>query len=174
MADIGNIFDLLGTHWIAKALLAAIALKAVFSLVQWRRCAWTATKDLAAEGAEAIEARRSALWNHSYRFLLVMFAGIGLAIWGLLKIAHHGAEAPLGLLVLTLGVYLFLTEPVQRQIADAEDRAALAALRTDAEGQALAVDMVRGNRLNLVLIDVTGALVLGFSILALSGVPIPM
>lgn len=174
MADIGNIFDLLGSHWIAKALLAAIALKAVYSLVQWRRCTLTATNVLASEGPEAIEARRTALWNHSYRFLLVMLTGIGLSIWGLLKLAHEGAEAPLALLVLTFGVYLFLTEPIQRQIADAENRAALAALRADEEGQALAVEMVQGNRFNLVLIDVGGALMLGLSILALSGVPMPM
>ncbi|MEO0681739.1 MAG: hypothetical protein AAF192_15140 [Pseudomonadota bacterium] len=174
MADIGNIFELIGTHPIAKALLLVLALKAIWSLVQWRRCAWQATQ-LRAEAAGDGAAWLSALWTHSARFFLVMVSGIGLSVWGLMKIAHYGGEAPLGLLLLALGLYVILTEPIQRQIVDAENRATQAALRADEDGQTMAVSMVQGSRLSLVMIDVGGALALGLSILALSGgMPMPM
>jgi hypothetical protein len=103
-----------------------------------------------------------------------MVTGIVLAIYGLIAIARHGDDAPLALMLLALGIYVFLTEPVQRQIADAEDRAALAARDPQSEAYALSVSMVQGSQLNLLMIDVAGVLVLGLSILALSGVPMPM
>ncbi|MEM6744415.1 MAG: hypothetical protein AAF676_11855 [Pseudomonadota bacterium] len=174
MVDIGNVFELVGTHPIARVLLALVALKAIWSLVRWRRCSFTASRKLAAEGAEAIERRRNAPWRHSSRFGVAMLLGIGLAVYGLVKIAQQGADAPHALLMLAFGMYLFLTEPVQRQIADAEDRAALAANDPDSEAYAMSVSMVQGNQLTLLMIDVAGALVLGLSILALSGVRMPM
>lgn len=174
MVDIGNIFELIGTHPIARLLLALMVLKAVWSVVRWRRCPVTASRKLAAEGPEAIERRRNAPWRHSARFGVAMATGIVLAVYGLIKIATHGAEAPLALLLLAFGMYVFLTEPVQRQIADAEDRAALAASDPQSEAYALSVSMVQGNQLNLLIIDVAGALMLGLSILALSGVPMPV
>ncbi|MEM1315418.1 MAG: hypothetical protein AAGI51_12735 [Pseudomonadota bacterium] len=174
MADIGNIFELVGTHPIAKVLLALILAKALWSVVRWRRCPVMASRRLAEEGADAIERRRQAPWRNSGRFITVMVVGIGCAVYGLNKIAVHGAEAPLALLLLAFGIYLFLTEPVQRQIADAEDRAALSAGKPESEAYALAISMVQGNQLNLLMIDVAGALMLGLSIFALSGVAIPM
>ena len=146
MVDIDNIFELVGTHPIARALLALLVIKALWSVVRWRRCPWTASKRLAAEGPEAIERRRASPWRHSLRFGVVMVLGIGFSIYGLLKIAVHGADAPIALLLLAFGLYLSLTEPVQRQIADAEDSAALAAREPESEAYALSVSMARRRR----------------------------
>ena len=170
MAGLGNIFEMFG-HPLAKWLAVAFALRAVWTLVAWRRCAALlgSGEIPPPEALEMIEQRRQALWRHNGRFALIVTAGLALAIYGLLKLAYAGADAPHALVMLVAGLYLFLSEPIRRQIQDVEDRLALAAGRGDLEGQEMARAMLNGNQVNLVLIDVGAALGLGAAVLALSG-----
>ncbi|HKK35175.1 MAG TPA: hypothetical protein VJ994_02680 [Paracoccaceae bacterium] len=168
MGGLANILEILGSHPLAKWLAVAFALRAGWTLLVWRRCsALRAAEVGAAETLEAIERRRQAPWRHSMRFLVVMVGGLALAVVGLFSLAK--AEAPVGLIMLFAGMYLFLTEPVRHQIVDAEDRLAAAAQTGDGEATALARSMLNGNHVNLVLIDVCAALGLGAAVLALSG-----
>lgn len=165
MGGLANILEVLGSHPLAKWLAVAFALRAGWTLLVWRRCPVLHTA--VEEAAEAIERRRQAPWRHSLRFLVVMVGGLTLAVVGLFSLAK--AEAPVGLIMLFAGMYLFLTEPVRHQIVDAEDRLAAAARSGDAEAAAFARAMLNGNHVNLVLIDVCAALGLGAAVLALSG-----
>lgn len=167
MAGLANIFEVIGAHPFAKWIVAIFALRALWTMACWRRVAVAAPPS--GESPERVEVRRQALWRHSHRFLLVMVAGIALAIAGLFRLASAGGDAPLSLLMLAVGIYLFQTEPVRQQIADAEDRATVAAARGDADGLALALAMLRGSHLTLVMIEVGAVVVLGLGILVLSG-----
>ena len=173
MGGLGNIFEMFG-HPLAKWLAVAFALRAVWTFVAWRRCALL--RGAAVPGPEAvemIEQRRQALWRHNGRFALIVVSGLALAIYGLLTLARAGDEAPLALVALVAGMYLFLSEPIRRQIQDVEDRLAVAVARADAEEQELSRAMLNGNHVNLVHIDVGAALGLGLAVLTLSGV-VPM
>lgn len=169
MGGLANIFEVLGSHPLAKWLAVALALRALWTLFLWRRSAVLRIAGAAnrAETVETIERRRQAPWRHSARFLVVMLGGLGLAVGGLFALARAGA--PVGLILLVAGLYLFLTEPIRHQIADAEDRLAGAVKSGDAEATALARAMLNGDHLSLVLIDVGAALGLGLAVLALSG-----
>jgi hypothetical protein len=168
MGGLANIFEVLGSHPLAKWLAVAFALRAAWTLMVWRRCAALRTTGAGAEETvEAIERRRQAPWRHSARFLVVMVGGLTLAVVGLFSLAKAGA--PVGLIMLVAGLYLFLTEPIRLQIIDAEDRLASAAQSGDPESTAMARAMLNGNHVNLVLIDVGAALSLGLAVLALSG-----
>lgn len=182
MGGLENIFDVIGSHPYAKWLALAFALRALWTLIVWRRC--ELLRRAAAAGAgdgsrtetlEVIERRRQEPWRHSARFLAVMVAGLGAAIYGLFKMAGAGEAAPHALVLLMGGMYLFLTEPIRHQITDAEDRLAAATRRGDPEATALARAMLNGNHVNLVLIDMGAAVGLGIAILALSGgMPMPL
>ncbi|MFO7854591.1 MAG: hypothetical protein R6V44_05135 [Paracoccaceae bacterium] len=168
MGGLANILEVLGSHPLAKWLAVAFALRAGWTLMVWRRCpVLHGAAEAAAKTVETIERRRQAPWRHGMRFPVVMVGGLTLAVVGLFSLAKAGA--PVGLIMLFAGMYLFLTEPVRHQIVDAEDRLAAAAQTGDAEATALARAMLDGNHVNLVLIDVCAALGLGAAVLALSG-----
>ena len=167
MTGLDNILEVIAHHPMTRWLLLAMALRAVWSVVCWRRCAESAAP-APTEAAETIEARRQARWRHSHRFAALMVVGIALAIMGLFRLAKEGDAAPASLLMLVVGIYLFTTEPVRHQLADARDRVAATALRGDMEANALALAMQRGNHFNLMAIDVGTALALGLAVLALN------
>ena len=96
---------------------------------------------------------RQQAFAHSWRFLLVMVTGIVLAVFGLFQLAEHGAEAPLALFMLILGVYLFTTEPARHQVQDAERRV-LETSDGPAEQRELSASLLRGSHFRLISIEV--------------------
>lgn len=168
MFGLDNILEVIGSDPLTRWLLAAMALRAAWSLVCWRRCKM-ARADSTDEALEVIEARRQALWRHNMRYLLIVVAGIALAVAGLFGLAQGGSDRPLALVMLVGGMYLFMTEPVRLQIQDAEDRVAASALRGDAEAHRFSQSMLRGSHLNLVMIEVGVVVALGLVMLALNG-----
>ncbi|MGG7567940.1 hypothetical protein ACQ5SO_17435 [Rhodovulum sp. DZ06] len=114
-SGLANIFLTLGNHWAAKWLALLLGLRAVWTVIAWRRC-----PQMRGEGAGMSFNGNERLWK--LRFAAVMLLGIGLSVWGLLRLAREGAEAPLALIALVVGIYLFTTEPVRRTLADARKR----------------------------------------------------
>lgn len=182
MGGLGNIFEVLGAEPLARWLALALALRAAWTLARWRGAAGRAEATgpvLSAEAAAAIEARRAAPLRHSARFHAVMVLGIGLALAGLFTLAARGDEAPGALALLLVGMYLFLTEPVRANIADARDRLALTRRAGDPQATAYALTLLRAARRDLALIEVAGAAALGLAVLALADdfsmrVPMPL
>lgn len=168
MMGLSNIFEVLGTEPLARWLAAALALRALWTVVAWRRCARAEAGRRPAETLEAIEARRNALWRHNWRFYAVMSAGIGLAVAGLYGLAVKGDEARWALVVLLAGMYVFLTEPSRREIADAEDRVAVAVLRGGGAKGVFARTLLGDAHRKLAFIEVSGALALAVAIAALA------
>lgn len=167
MFGLDNILEVIESDPLTRWLLAAMALRAAWSVVCWRKCRLSGAA--ADDALEVIEARRQALWRHNMRFLLIMLAGISLAVAGLFGLARGGADHPVALVMLVGGMYLFMTEPVRLQIQDAEDRVAASALRGDVEAHRFSQSMLRGSHLHLVMIEVGVVVALGLVILALNG-----
>ena len=168
MNGLSNILDVIGQDPLTRWLLLAMAIRTGWSLICWRRCP-SARMKLTNEALEAIEARRQALWRHSARFLVVMLAGIVLAVAGLYQLSRAGDGAPVALIMLVGGMYLFMTEPVRRSIADSEERVHATGLRGNADAHQAALAMLRGSHTYLVAIEVLATLALGLAMLALSG-----
>ncbi|SET32033.1 hypothetical protein [Oceanicella actignis] len=166
MDGLMNILKAIGDEPLARWIALAFALRAVWSVVMWRRCPLLCG-EAARLGPEAAAARRGA-FDHSWRFLLVMLTGIALAVGGLFRLAQNGADAPGALLLLILGVYLFTTEPARRQIQDAES-AYLAATAEGPERREVAAAILRDSHVKLVAIEVGIAALLGVAILAMGG-----
>jgi multisubunit Na+/H+ antiporter MnhB subunit len=169
LTGLDNILDVVGHHPLARVAVGLMAARALLTLWAWRRCRARLADGPPQETLEAIESRRQALWRHSARFLVIMLAGIGLAVIGLFRLAEAGDGAAPAFLMLALGMYLFMTEPARLQIADAEDRAAAAALGGEQEPQEVARAILRDAHVKLVLIEVSAALALALAILALGG-----
>lgn len=168
MDGLANILEAIGQDPLTRWLLLAMALRTGWSLICWRRCP-SSHRRVSEDALEAIEARRQALWRHSARFLVVMLTGIVLAVAGLYKLSQAGDGAPLALLMLVGGMYLFMTEPVRRSIADGEERVHATGLRGDPEAHQAALAILHGNHTYLVAIEVMATLALGLAVLALSG-----
>ncbi len=168
MDGLANILDAIGQDPLTRWLLLAMALRTGWSLVCWRRCP-NAHVRITNDALAAIEARRQALWRHSARFLVVMLAGIFLAVAGLYKLAQAGDGAPVAMLMLVGGMYLFMTEPVRQSIADGEDRVHTTGMRGDAEAHQAALAMLHGSHTYLVAIEVIATVALGLAVFALSG-----
>ena len=168
MDGLANILEAIGQDPLTRWLLLAMALRTGWSLVCWRRCPSNRMR-LTNEALEQIEARRQALWRHSARFLVVMLAGISLAVAGLYKLSQAGDGSPVALIMLVGGMYLFMTEPVRQSIADSEDRVHATGLRGDAQAHQAALAMLRGSHTYLVAIEVLATVALGLAVLALSG-----
>ena len=174
MGGLDNIFAAL-THPLAKWVALAFALRALWSLVSWRMCPVASGREDVAK-YNGFGAKRQALWRHSWRFFIIMIAGIALSVTGLFKLATYGGDAPLGLFLLVLGIYLFTTEPVRMQILDAEDRI-VDILRGggDREARSFGQAILRSNHANLVFIEIGAALMLALAVAALnSGIKMPM
>lgn len=167
MDGLANILGVIGDDPLTRWLLLAMALRTGWSLICWRRCPSQNVR-ISNEALEAIEARRQALWRHSARFLVVMIAGIVLAIAGLYQLAMKGDGAPVAMIMLVGGMYLFMTEPVRQTIADAEDRVHTTGIRGDSDAHAAALSMLRGSHTYLVAIEVIATVALGLAVVALS------
>lgn len=114
-SGLANIFEALGNHWAAPWVALGLGLRAIWSIIAWRRC----PAALAAPAPDAPRVSFQAALSErkaKLRFTAVMVGGIALSVWGLLRLAAAGAEAPAALIGLVLGLYLFTTEPARRVI----------------------------------------------------------
>ena len=151
MNGLMNIIDVIGADPMAKWVVAALGLRALWTIIAWRKCPLARGTD-ALTPQQARDMRQQA-FAHSWRFLLVMVTGIVLAVFGLFQLAEHGAEAPLALFMLILGVYLFTTEPARHQVQDAERRV-LETSDGPAEQRELSASLLRGSHFRLISIEV--------------------
>jgi hypothetical protein len=67
--------------------------------------------------------------------------------------AEAGDAAPLALLGLTTGIYLFTTEPVRRMLGEAQNRVMTAGAATT-DAQAMSMAMLRDAHVKLVAVEV--------------------
>ncbi|MFT6773955.1 MAG: hypothetical protein ACJA1L_001666 [Paracoccaceae bacterium] len=150
MDGLTNIFDVLGNHWAAKWLVLALAIRTIWTVVAWRICPLMRGRaNLDADSAAKAEASGA---RQRLRFAAVMLLGIAMAVVGLFKMAEVGEGAPLALLGMTLGIYLFTTEPVRRGLALAQNGVMMAATRS-AEAQAMSVSILRDTHIKLVAVE---------------------
>lgn len=143
-SGLANIFLTLGHHPAAKWLALLLGLRAVLTLVAWRRCPLSHGACLRAPQV------RNPRLSAKMRFGAIMASGIALSVWGLLRLAREGAEAPLALLALVLGIYLFTTEPVRRGLDEARNRVVQG---LNGPGHADNVAMLRDTHVKLVAVE---------------------
>ena len=173
MGGLDNIFEAL-SHPMAKWVVLAFALRALWSLMRWRVCPM-AKGDFETMRDKGFAEKRGVVWRHPARFFLIMSLGIAMAIAGLFKIATYGGDAPLALLLLTAGIYLFTTEPSRRQIQQSENRLLTTTQSGDVEAMSSSQAILRGNHISLVMVEMGTAVALGAGVLALSsGMKVPM
>ncbi len=156
MSAFMNIFNTVGTDPRAWIVLALFAARALWSLVELARCPVVAGR---ADAASMTPTRQM-----KGRFPVLMILGITLSIVGLFKISLGAPQPALALFLLLLGVYLFITEPVRRQIAVAEQRVADAA---GGPGEAVAATDLRESHIRLVSMEFAIVILLLVGMLAL-------
>lgn len=166
MEGLANILEVIGSEPMAKWVLLAFGLHALWSVVAYFRCPLCSSSGKFGVRQRAASIRDKDMrmaedgsFGHdgsfnSWRFLLVMLAGILLAVIGLFKLAKYGADAPIGFFMLILGVYLFTTEPARRQVAEALRYALSLDPSAPSERKALGVALLRDSRRKLVAIEV--------------------
>lgn len=150
MNGLTNILSVLGDHPATKWVALALALRALWTVVAWQRCPLTHGR---ARISEKDAARAAAGGGTMWRFLALMLLGMGLAVAGLFRLAADGEAAPFALFVLTGGIYLFTTEPVRRNLIEAQNRV-LASSTRGPEAQELSVSMLRDTHVKLVAVEV--------------------
>lgn len=153
VSGLANIFAAFGNDPAARFLVAAAALRALWSIVVWRRC------PLIDETAPAIRHRIDARGRKA-RFAVLVLAGIGLAVWGLLALSRNGVDTPLALVALVGGIYLFTTEPVRLALVAEEQR-----VRDAQPGpeRGLAAAMLQGAHVKLIAIEIGILVLLGLA-----------
>jgi hypothetical protein len=151
MNGLTNIVQVLGTHPAAKWLALALALRALWTIVAWRICPLVRGR-VAADAQTAAQAQVTGQ-RQRMRFLAVMVLGIVMAVVCLFRMAEAGDAAPLALLGLTTGIYLFTTEPVRRMLGEAQNRVMTAGAATT-DAQAMSMAMLRDAHVKLVAVEV--------------------
>jgi hypothetical protein len=144
MSGFMNIIHTVGVDPRAWIVLALFAARAIWSIVSLSRVS-------ARAGAVSAAATSDSDRMLSWRFPATMVVGIALAIIGLFRLSHGAAQPAFALFLLLLGVYLFTTEPVRRQIAIAELRLREA---TGGPGEDVAITDYRESQLRLIVIEV--------------------
>lgn len=123
--------------WVVVGLLAA---KSAYSIVHFRMCPFAngGRRDIDPDYARRMVDSPT---RHSPRFLLLMLAGLALAIGGL-----YGLPSPdwgaVALAAMVVGVFLIVVEPSLLSIEDNQLRVAAAFARDD-ESHAIAKDRLR-------------------------------
>jgi hypothetical protein len=155
MSGFMNIIHAIGVDPRAWIVLALFAARAVWTVVVFARCPMRAGDFEASSLGPALSGRVL-----SWRFIATMVLGIILAVAGLFRLNHGAAQPAFALFLLLLGVYLFTTEPVRRQIAMAEKRVRET---TDTPGEASAIANLREAHMKLVAFELTivGVLLVG-------------
>ena len=159
-SGLANIFEAMGNHWAAPWVALGLGLRAIWSIIAWRRCpaAMSAAPDAMRGAAQAALSEKGA----RLRFAAVMTGGIALSVWGLLRLAAVGDQAPLALIGLVLGMYLFTTEPVRRVIDMCRMRATDLAGRP---GHADALANLRDAHVKLVGVEIAVFVLFGLGML---------
>lgn len=147
-----NIFQAFGDDPAARYLALAAGLRALWSLVAWKRCRLAAGE---AHARSPLEPRRR-IW----RFSVLVILGIALALWGLFELSALGMKAPWALPALAMGMYLFMTEPVRLALFDAERRVEAAVGGPD---HRLELVQLRGQHIRLIGMEIGVLLLLTLS-----------
>lgn len=154
-----NIIHAIGADPRAWIVLGLFAARAIWSAAMLARHRLAAENTDVADMAPALTRRML-----SWRFVPIMLLGIALAVIGLFRLSHSAAQPAFTLFLLLLGVYLFTTEPVRRQISLAEKRVRDAPSEAAKES---AIADLRESHVKLVAFEVTIVAVLLIGMLAL-------
>jgi hypothetical protein len=152
MNGLSNILSVLGDHPATKWVALALALRALWTVLAWQRCPLTHGRARISD-KDAARAAAGGGSRQMWRFVGLMLLGIALAVAGLFRLAADGEAAPFALFVLTGGIYLFTTEPVRRNLIEAQNRV-LASSTRGPEAQELSVSMLRDTHVKLVAVEV--------------------
>lgn len=147
---------------IAWAIFAAVALRAVWSLVHFLSCPVvrrTSTLD-----PQAARAKLNARVLHSPRFLLAMLTGIALSVGGLYALRSPDA-GPLALAAIVFGVFILIVEPSRLDVD--QDTMRVSAARLDGpDAYEFALDRLRAAHIERIGIEFAMVALLGFVISA--------
>ena len=156
MSGFMNIIHAIGSDPRAWVVLALFAARALWSVVSYYRCPTVCR--------EQARIKREKMGDYTWRFVPAMLIGITLAVLGLFRLSHGAASPGVALFLLILGVYIFTTEPVRRQIFQAERKAAD---ETGGPGENIAMADLRETHVKLLLMEFTIVALLLFGMLAL-------
>jgi hypothetical protein len=146
---------------IAWAVLAAVSLKALWSLTIYLRC--PVCNNLPEIDPETARRLVDAKFRTSPRFLFLMLGGLALSIGGLYAL-RDPAVGPFALAAILLGVFVLLVEPSKLTIDDNTLRVAAARGR-GGETYDLALDRLRGAHVERMAIEFAFAAALALLIL---------
>ena len=146
---------------VAWVILAAVSLRAAWSLISFVKCPVLHQ----VEALDAATARQMAADPHlrSPRFLATMVLGLALSIGGLYALKAPEA-GPLALAAIVFGVFLLIVEPSRLSVEENTRRAAAARLE-GAEATAFATERLRASHLERLAIEIAMAAVLALLII---------
>ena len=143
--EMGNVlasFQHLCDNPLAWALVALGAMKMAHSVYLYRFCPEFSPRLLRVDPEEA-RALAEAAFRHSPRFLVVMLAGMGLAIGGL-YLLQDAAWGGLALAAMVIGTFLLVTEPAHLAVFDNRLRVIAARVR-EVDAREAALDRLRAS-----------------------------
>lgn len=134
---------------VAWAIVAAVALRALWSLVTFFTCPFIHGADRLdpATARQALNERRI----RSPRFLIAMSIGLMLSIGGLYALREPDA-GPLALAAIVFGVFILIVEP-SRLSVDENTRRVAASRLEGVDAQALAVDRLRASHIERIAME---------------------
>ena len=141
---------------VAWVILAAVALRAAWSVVSFFKCPLLRH----IEAIDAATARAMAADPHvrSPRFLATMLVGLALSIGGLYALRTPEA-GPLALAAIVFGVFLLIVEPSRLSVEENTRRAAAARLEGP-DAVAFATERLRASHVERLAIEIAMATVL--------------
>ncbi|MEX2521000.1 MAG: hypothetical protein WD969_16900 [Paracoccaceae bacterium] len=139
----------LSTDWRAWAVAALVALKATSSIYLYLHCPVLCGRVHPSEAE--IAAARDYRFRPPLSYLLIMLAGITLAVVGLYLLGD-ATYGPLALGMLVVGVFMFSTEPNRLAVQGAVMEV-IATTETGGDTNLLARDRLRGAHLSRALIE---------------------
>jgi hypothetical protein len=161
MQTVLNSFRELADMPVALGILAAVALRAGWSLVIFFACPVMRGADrLDPEVARAYVGKAHV---SAPRFLISMLIGLALSIGGLYAL-RDPALGPLALGAIILGVFILIAEPSRLSVEENTQRVAAARLEGP-DAQALAIDRLRASHIERIAMEVGVAALIGFVIL---------
>jgi len=147
---------------IAWAIFAAVALRALWSLVVFFRC--PVLCGVSKLDPAAARAKLNAPVLHSPRFLVAMLTGIALAVGGLYALRMPDA-GPLALAAIVFGVFILIVEPSRMAVDEITMRTSAARLDGE-DAYHFALDRLRAAHVERIVVETAMVALLGFVIVA--------
>lgn len=147
---------------IAWAIFAAVALRALWSVVEFFSC--PVIRGVSKLDPQVARDKLNAPVLHSPRFLVAMLTGIALSVGGLYALRLPDA-GPLALAAIVFGVFILIVEPSRLTVDETTMRVSAAKLDS-AEAYHFALDRLRAAHVERIVVEIGLVALLGFVIAA--------